>query len=313
MDPLTASYSSWTPYPFAMNKVINGVDLDELEWVLRIYSDDLFSKFNKAMDDNDLLGMRTITNYGRTHHYPSDYGLENIGRNQSDFSVQLYKNSSAPEGVTVDYYHWKDNNPNTKSLVNSGNNYFAPTKNDELPFDALYLVDIKYGISFYGEKDFINDSEISVAGTGLFEYGKTMGQGYIKGFGFSQYVGTSYGGAFGGGLGADIVLSGTGSYVGDYFPNPYNFAGNGGSGGLDVDIAVFSFGVSKWTGYNDEGNTIWRGVNYTVGGGFGAKLTEMLDTKSTIIFPKTGYSISEKMWNTNSINSDNITPIINEK
>lgn len=33
VDPLTASYPSWTPYAFAMNRVIDGVDLDGLEYL----------------------------------------------------------------------------------------------------------------------------------------------------------------------------------------------------------------------------------------------------------------------------------------
>ncbi|MEM9889146.1 MAG: hypothetical protein AAF849_24960, partial [Bacteroidota bacterium] len=32
VDPLTASYPSWTPYAFAMNRVIDGIDLDGLEY-----------------------------------------------------------------------------------------------------------------------------------------------------------------------------------------------------------------------------------------------------------------------------------------
>ena len=32
VDPLTASYPSWSPYPFAMNRPIDGVDLDGAEW-----------------------------------------------------------------------------------------------------------------------------------------------------------------------------------------------------------------------------------------------------------------------------------------
>jgi RHS repeat-associated protein len=36
VDPLTKSYPSWSPYPFAMNRVIDGVDLDGLEWVRKV-------------------------------------------------------------------------------------------------------------------------------------------------------------------------------------------------------------------------------------------------------------------------------------
>ena len=32
VDPLTPDYPAWTPYAFAMNRVIDGVDLDGLEW-----------------------------------------------------------------------------------------------------------------------------------------------------------------------------------------------------------------------------------------------------------------------------------------
>ena len=33
VDPLTASYPSWSPYPFAMNRPIDGIDLDgKEEW-----------------------------------------------------------------------------------------------------------------------------------------------------------------------------------------------------------------------------------------------------------------------------------------
>ncbi len=32
VDPLTKSYPAWTPYAFAMNRVIDGIDLDGAEW-----------------------------------------------------------------------------------------------------------------------------------------------------------------------------------------------------------------------------------------------------------------------------------------
>lgn len=33
LDPLTSDYPSWSPYPFAMNRAIDGVDLDGLEYL----------------------------------------------------------------------------------------------------------------------------------------------------------------------------------------------------------------------------------------------------------------------------------------
>ena len=35
VDPLAKEYPSWSPYPFAMNRVIDGIDLDGLEFVQR--------------------------------------------------------------------------------------------------------------------------------------------------------------------------------------------------------------------------------------------------------------------------------------
>ncbi len=38
MDPLTAEYPEWSPYPFAMNRPIDGIDQDGLQWaaVIRV-------------------------------------------------------------------------------------------------------------------------------------------------------------------------------------------------------------------------------------------------------------------------------------
>ncbi|PTB93667.1 hypothetical protein C9994_12835 [Marivirga lumbricoides] len=49
VDPLTNEYPWYTPYQFAGNMPINAIDLDGLEWVLKIYSPDVSSKFNKAV------------------------------------------------------------------------------------------------------------------------------------------------------------------------------------------------------------------------------------------------------------------------
>lgn len=32
VDPLADDYPSWSPYPFAMNRPVDGIDLDGLEW-----------------------------------------------------------------------------------------------------------------------------------------------------------------------------------------------------------------------------------------------------------------------------------------
>ena len=63
VDPLSKHYPGWSPYPFAMNRPINGIDLDGAEWVLKIYSPLLSTKFTEAVNEKDLYEQRRLTYY----------------------------------------------------------------------------------------------------------------------------------------------------------------------------------------------------------------------------------------------------------
>ncbi|QTY28270.1 hypothetical protein IGB25_01700 [Flavobacterium sp. CS20] len=66
IDPLASDYSWNSSYAFSENRVIDGVELEGLEWILKIYSPSLSSRFASAYTANDLYQMRVITQYART-------------------------------------------------------------------------------------------------------------------------------------------------------------------------------------------------------------------------------------------------------
>ena len=67
VDPLTSSYPSWSPYPFAMNRPIDGVDLDGLEW--RDATQGEIDDFNENGNGNLNQGDRGYVHQNGNHHY----------------------------------------------------------------------------------------------------------------------------------------------------------------------------------------------------------------------------------------------------
>ncbi len=66
VDPLTKDYPSWSPYPFAMNRPIDGVDLDGKEWERSNVTYDIFTnqftvtyKVKVAVFDQTKIGLNT--------------------------------------------------------------------------------------------------------------------------------------------------------------------------------------------------------------------------------------------------------------
>jgi RHS repeat-associated protein len=79
VDPLTAKFPMLTPYQYASNRPINGIDLDGLEYITYIY----------------LLDNKT----GATHLKTIDY------RNTENFNYRKYSQSFGPEGRGVQYLY----------------------------------------------------------------------------------------------------------------------------------------------------------------------------------------------------------------
>jgi hypothetical protein len=67
VDPLSKSYPMLTPYQFAANSPISGIDQDGLEYVYYLRSPLLSKKFIAAHNAGDLYEQRRILNYA-THN-----------------------------------------------------------------------------------------------------------------------------------------------------------------------------------------------------------------------------------------------------
>ncbi len=61
IDPLAAKYPHNSPYAFSENRLIDGIELEGLEWVLKIYDPQVMADFNKAFDAQDIYEQRRIT------------------------------------------------------------------------------------------------------------------------------------------------------------------------------------------------------------------------------------------------------------
>ena len=82
VDPLEKGYPSWSPYPFAMNRPIDGIDLDGLEWenaVTRLTKDPDELKFAKFSDG-----------YGDVQKQQYTLNVDNIGSAYYDFKRDFF-------------------------------------------------------------------------------------------------------------------------------------------------------------------------------------------------------------------------------
>ena len=178
VDPLAKSYPMLTPYQFASNKPINGIDLDGLEWVLQIHSPDHSEKFLRARQAGDIYRLKQLTYYSLNRSFPDDYlhGImagENFEGNKA--STVIFDEKAAP-GLTVKL---------TGGIYKSGELYSA----------ALITQPIHYPI----EKGFYYDMNwpVDIRATKAWE--KLYGKEYVDGkgndvdlllysFGFEAYM-----------------------------------------------------------------------------------------------------------------------------
>jgi hypothetical protein len=299
LDPLASKYPHNSPYAFSENRVIDGIELEGAEWLLIIYSPSLSARFAEAKTANDLYEMRVVTHYARTHHFKDDYGLCSIGLTKNSAAAQLFYSKDYQDGVTVRMMTWKDNDVKTGAIVPGGNFTFLPSSGD-LPRDALYPVDVKYGSGFYGNEDFIGLKGVSTSVDALVGGGGANGEGYIKGFGYVTYMSSFKSAGLSGGAEVDFELSNRADFRAKWgstnFANPETFNGDGVLNMLDLDLGEASIGFGTWNDANFE----WWGSVFTVGYGPSIGLTETSDTKTTILFPSMkNYSIKQSEWKAN--------------
>ena len=81
VDPLTKSYPQLTPYQFASNRPIDGIEMEGLEWVLKIYDPIALSNFDAAVNSKDIYRQREIAYKAINSSLTADEFLKNAAKN----------------------------------------------------------------------------------------------------------------------------------------------------------------------------------------------------------------------------------------
>lgn len=140
VDPLAPQYPHNSSYAFSENRVIDGVELEGLEFVFHLFSPDLSGKFLQVQNAGDMYRMKVITHYARTHGWASEYGLESLGRDRnSPIGTLLF--DSKIDGMIVQTYIWKvDENGLTDQIVPGAAIFFGSAfkKYGDKPRDFYY-------------------------------------------------------------------------------------------------------------------------------------------------------------------------------
>jgi RHS repeat-associated protein len=293
VDPLTKDYPMLTPYQFASNSPIAGIDLDGLEFVLRIYSPVLSEKFNQAVDAKDIYEQRRITNYALNNRFSDDWitrTTQDVGSPPENSAATLMRDDNVT-GVQVITYGYYNNDINTGKVTPTKSQVWEPSEGGLAP-DAYYPVDVKEKSFYDSHGDFIATYK---SGSAIQGYGgsATFMQGYLRGWGYVEYGATGMG--FGDDAGASIG-SVFGNFKGQGEMTPLTLTGKGWQAGLSLRL----WGYGKWQGFADDAGTqiAWEGDYYSMAVSVslrkfikGLKKTTDIggssqNTNTTLLFPK---------------------------
>ncbi len=201
VDPISKNYPQLTPYQFASNRPINGIDMDGLEWVLKIYDPQVLSDFIKAVDEKDIYKQRGII-YKAINNEITYEELEQRNKNHPEYKTEanlnketnkfkgaelIYDKNSAP-GLTLKYQ---------KVVNNATTDGVLSWEKQKGASDANYPVDVRMINSpehkdFYGKFDFVGSYSNIFGSKGLYGGGGFI-KGYMKGYGNVNYITTFIG------------------------------------------------------------------------------------------------------------------------
>jgi len=115
LDPLRAKYPANSPYCFAENKVINGIDAEGAGYVLRIYSPVQSARVKAAILSANLLEARRITYYALNHGFDNPkfyekhpYLILNPENNPRRTSATLLWNDQTPIDELAVYFYGRN-------------------------------------------------------------------------------------------------------------------------------------------------------------------------------------------------------------
>ncbi|MEM9400838.1 MAG: RHS repeat-associated core domain-containing protein, partial [Verrucomicrobiota bacterium] len=297
-DPLTSSYPMLTPYQFASNRPINGIDIDGLEWILKIYSPDISASFKKVAtaDVVDLLELRRLSHYALTHEFTADNGqvsdyasrsYDNIrdqGQIPNNKAAQLVYDDDAPPGVSVELHKWLGGSSDSQGIIedlggkpihfakNRPASLFGLDLPKDFGTDAGYPVDVRAfdpredgGSNIYfgpeGETvDMVGISTGKNISIGPKSNGTVTFQGYIKGWGYVNLETTiPYESSW---INVSVVRGLTfGEFQGQGIISPLSLLGDGGS----VSSGIRYFQAESWMSFDENGQISWAGATIGLG------------------------------------------------
>ena len=270
VDPVSKSYPQLSPYQFASNKPINGIDLDGLEWVLKIYDPQATSEFVKAGNEKDIYKQRGVAYQAIHSKFSSEDFWNRASKNPGIMAEANYDSKSnafaggeliydkkAPSGVTFQYQTQANGSVTEHSLhwnKGNGSNY-----DDSYPVDVRTVNSPEHK-NFYGSYDFVGKFSSVFGSTGPAAGAGTI-SGYLKGYGRVNYT-TQFFGAGTPGAGVETGML-TGNFNSANIKNysPSTIAGYGGSQGWGAGIASkatwYSFkNYNDWKSFRTENATI---------------------------------------------------------
>jgi hypothetical protein len=285
IDPLTKKYPHNSPYAFSENRVIDGVELEGLEWVLTIFSPSISKSFKKAYDAGDIYEQRRLTYWALNNKFEGkdlDWVKRRGGplfknENPDYFGAKLSYNPDI-EGVSVRFYNYEGGQIGKE---HPDPQYHVAPAGGKVP-ELLYPVDVNLycgegkqatGDFFYGEFDFIGTeygteyvavlADEDWGPASKLSGGRGLLVGRMRGFGYVKY---SYEVVAGAGLSFEFAhkFDVRGKYIGT--DREYGSASLAGKGLSWSTGFIGAYGT--WRSYNSRDKKVWKGDTKGVSAGF---------------------------------------------
>ena len=294
VDPLTKSFPHNSSYAFSENRPIDGIEMEGLEWVLKIYDPLSLSNFNTAVNSKDIYKQREIAYKAMTTSLTAKEFLGNAAKNPNtqNINFKMNNNGTLKAGELI----YDKNAAPGVTLYNTGQLW---KKGDKQGFEDInYPVDVRTVNSpeykdFYKDYDFVGayTSNGGILGTSTVSKGNVFG--YLKGFGYTNYE-TAFFGLSNSlrALNAEAgILKGKFSGLGSF--NEHTLEGWGSQASFGVGILSGGF----WQGYNNKSDALSLNKPTFIGwfGGLGTtisvpSLTGDTKTKSSNVSASAGFS-----------------------
>jgi RHS repeat-associated protein len=220
VDPIADDFPHVTPYNYAENKPINGIDLWGLQWKCTIYSPEISTKFNHAVNNGNVYEQRRLIGWALNNRFPDFYVYNNtFGEKPPNNFVASLVHDPSISGVDV-----RLTSQFAEGFTTTEIGLHFP-RDEGNYFDSNFPVDIK-DKSYYGDWDltaYLGKSENMSEGSGKL-FGRMQGYGVIKanyslissgGFDFGKI---QYGAINAKYIGDDLYING----FNEFFDNPFS-------------------------------------------------------------------------------------------